>query len=152
MRRRTVVCNLRELPFDDSSIDVVVAIRLITHLEDWQTVIPEMCRVAKKAVVIDFPTTGSLNGLSPLFFDLKKVIERDTRTYRSFSPTDFRELFERCGFKIDLVQKQFFIPMVVHRIVHGHKIAQATERIMRTLGITGLFGSPAVLRATRMTE
>jgi hypothetical protein len=133
-------------------VDILVAIRLITHLDDWENVLREMCRVARKAVVIDFPTNRSLNGLSPLTFDLKNHIEGNTRPYSSFSVREFRSIFEGAGFEIDIIARQFFLPMFIHRAVKGHSFAQGTEKLMRQIGITSLLGCPAVLRAKKVAS
>jgi ubiquinone/menaquinone biosynthesis C-methylase UbiE len=145
-----VICNMRKLPFEDSSVDVVVAIRLIAHLEDWEDILHEMCRVARQAVVIDFPALQSLNGLSPLMFDLKRHVEGNTRSYASYSMREIRVPFEKAHFKIERIAKQFFLPIFLHRALKGHALAQGAERMMRAVGITAMLGSPVILRATRV--
>ena len=44
---------------------------------------------------------------------------------------------------------QFFMPMVVHRVLRGNAIAQFAEKLFRAIGLTWAFGSPAILRAVR---
>ena len=151
-QEQRVVSDVRRLPFDDAAFDVVVAVRLITHVADWPTVMQEMCRVAKAAIVIDYPTKRSLNALTPLLFNVKKNIEGNTRTYTNFSPRDFRAVLDSSGFSRDLVVNQLFLPMVVHRVLHGKGPGRAMERFARIAGLTRLLGSPAILRAVRNSQ
>ena len=80
---RFEVGNLLDLPFENESFDVVVSFRLVPHVEQWPRLIAELTRVARKAVIVDYPTLKSINYLTPMFFKLKKRIEGNTRHYRS---------------------------------------------------------------------
>jgi 2-polyprenyl-3-methyl-5-hydroxy-6-metoxy-1,4-benzoquinol methylase len=43
------------LPFDDDSFDVVTSIDVIEHVPDYHAFVRELCRVARRAVVISTP-------------------------------------------------------------------------------------------------
>ena len=147
-------CSFREsdifsLPAADGEFDLVIAVRLISHVEDWQRLVQEMCRVSKGAVVIDYPAKSALNALTPLLFGLKKSLEGNTRTYTSFSGRQLGDEFSRHGFDLSRSVKQFFMPMVVHRVGKGAAPLRAAEAIFRALGLTALLGSPVILRVDR---
>ena len=144
-----VVSDLRALPFPDQSFDVVVSVRLIPHLTDWAAVLAEMCRTARKAVVIDYPSKRSLNALTPLLFPLKKGVEGNTRTYLSFTRNQFRDVLEANGFHIAGEIRQFFVPMMLHRATGSPAALQYAERLARGVGLTRMLGSPALLCAVR---
>lgn len=144
-----VVSDLRALPFPDRSFDVVVSVRLIPHLTDWAVVLAEMCRVAGKAVVIDYPSKRSLNALTPLLFPLKKGVEGNTRTYLSFTRGQFRDVLEANGFRIATEIRQFFVPMMLHRATGAPAGLRFAERLARRVGLTRMLGSPALLCAVR---
>ena len=146
---RRVVSNLNELPFEDQSFDVAVAVRLISHMDDWVATLTEMCRVARLAVVIDYPSKRSLNALTPLLFKLKRGIEKNTRTYTSFSHVELSKVFQSQGFTRITEHKQFFMPMVVHRMLGGGRLPRMLEQICRSIGLTRLLGSPIIMRAER---
>ena len=148
---RRVVSDIRELPFADHSVDVVVAVRLISHVDDWPTVLAEMCRVARSAVVIDYPSKRSLNALTPLLFNLKRGIEKNTRTYTLFSHKELKREFQSQGFSKIVEYKQFFLPMVIHRVLKGGRLPRILESVCRAIGLTKLLGSPIMLRAERET-
>ena len=67
--------RLYKLPVADRSFDLVIAVRLISHVPEWRRLIAELCRVARQAVVIDYPSKSGLNALTPLLFGMKKSVE-----------------------------------------------------------------------------
>jgi len=142
--------DLQPLPVPDRSYDLVIAVRLISHVDAWPLLLAEMCRVARKSVVFDYPSTSGLNALTPLLFGLKKSMEGNTRTYTSFAKKELTAELERHGFRFQQQIKQFFMPMVVHRIGKGALPLRAAESLFRVSGLTALAGSPAILRADRI--
>lgn len=143
--------NLRELPVADRSFDLVIAVRLLSHVDAWHALVREMCRVARRSVVLDYPCTSGVNALTPLLFGLKKSMEGNTRTYTSFSKQQLCVELERHGFAYRQQIKQFFLPMVVHRVGKAAAPLRAAEQVFRATGLTALAGSPAILRADRVS-
>jgi hypothetical protein len=141
--------DLFALPFADRSFDLVTAVRLVSHVEAWQRLFAEMCRVAGKWVVIDYPSTAGLNALTPLLFGVKKGFEGNTRSYRSFSRREIESAFAANGFRRGRMRKQFFLPMVVHRALDSSAPVRLAESVSRAIGLTALGGSPVILRADR---
>jgi ubiquinone/menaquinone biosynthesis C-methylase UbiE len=141
--------DLFALPVADRSYDLVIAVRLIAHVADWRRLIAEMCRAADRSVVIDYPSVFALNALTPLLFGVKKSLEGNTRTYTSFSLHQLLREFERHGFFYARQMKQFFLPMVAHRLGKGRAPFRAAEAACRLVGLTTLAGSPAILRVDR---
>jgi ubiquinone/menaquinone biosynthesis C-methylase UbiE len=145
------VCGpLERLPFPDRSFDLVIAVRLLSHVEAWPALLAEMSRVARRAVVIDYPNKAGLNALTPLLFGLKKSLEGNTRTYESFARAELAREFGRHGLHVEREVKQFFLPMVVHRMGRGAAPLRAAEALLRVTGLTALAGSPVILRADRV--
>ena len=145
-----VTGDMLDLPFADQSVDLVIYVRLISHIDDWPMLIKESCRVASQTVVFDYPSLFSANALTPLMFGMKKGIEKNTRTYLSFSKRQLRHELEKHGFKITRHVPQFILPMFLHRKLNGSKVLQRIEKIFQLTGITRLFGSPVILRADRV--
>jgi 2-polyprenyl-3-methyl-5-hydroxy-6-metoxy-1,4-benzoquinol methylase len=141
--------GLFDLPAADRSFDLVIAVRLISHVGEWERLVAGLCRVARHAVVIDYPNSGGLNALTPLLFGLKKSLEGNTRTYTSFSRRQLVQAFESHGFGRPHQVKQFFLPMVVHRMGKGSPPLRALEKLCRWTGLTALAGSPVILRVDR---
>lgn len=144
------VCgDLLRMPFANAQFDLVVSVRLLSHTDAWQMLMRELCRVARRAVVIDYPSVKGLNALTPLLFGMKKAFEGNTRTYTSFSRDDIAAALTTTPFGVTREIKQFFLPMVLHRAMRAAPPVRWAEGIARGVGLTALFGSPVILRADR---
>lgn len=141
--------NVIALPFADQSFDAVISFRLLPHCEQWKMLIKEMGRVARLAVVADYPTTQSLNAIAPLFFGAKKKMEGNTRTWRAFSHAEVRGALESQGYRITARRGQFFWPMVLHRMLKTPMLSRVLEGLAGGLGLRSRWGSPVILRAER---
>ncbi len=146
---RFVAGDLLNLPFRDRSFDFVVSFRLLPHVERWKPLIEELARVARFAVIVDFPTVWSVNLFSPLLFRLKKRIERNTRSYTLFTTASVRKAFHRSGYGNFATKGQFLFPMALHRWTGLNRVLVAAERVSRGSGATDRIGSPVVLLAVR---
>ena len=142
-----VRCDLLSLPFRDRQFDVVVAFRLLPHVNRWQALIGEMCRVASRAVILDYPDRRSFNLVQSAFFAWKKAIEKNTRTFQCFTRRQLFDEFARRGFDRSTVKPEFFFPMVLHRAMGAVRISRLMESAANALGITRMLGSPVILRA-----
>jgi SAM-dependent methyltransferase len=142
-------CDLLDLPFPDRSFDVVLAFRLLAHLERWQDAVAEMCRVADKALIVDYSDSRSFNSLYGPLFDWKRRLEGNTRSFITFRPGDVPGACRRHGFGRQVVQREFFVPMVVHRAVGRSGFSRTVEKAGAALGLTRALGSPVILRAQR---
>jgi methyltransferase family protein len=142
-------CDMLRLPFRDREFDVVLAFRLLPHVERWKDLIREMCRVASAAVIVDYPEVMSFNAVQRLFFGWKKAIERNTRPFRCFRRRELSGEFAAHGFSSPEFRPELFFPMVLHRAAGSAGFSRAAEAPARALGLTALFGSPVVLRVVR---
>ncbi|MGA1577006.1 MAG: class I SAM-dependent methyltransferase [Steroidobacteraceae bacterium] len=140
---------LGPLPCTDREYDLVVAVRLLTHVDDWQGMVQELCRVSRRDLIIDFPVSIGLNGLSPILFPAKKLYERNTRAYRNFSMRELSDCLKKHGFQAVASSGQFVLPMVLHRMTRAAAPLRLLESIARLSGLTRRYGSPVLLRAVR---
>lgn len=147
-RCRFDVGNVIALPYPDRSFDVAVSFRLLTHCVNWPELVGELCRVARVAVVVDYPTSQSLNVIAPALFGAKRRIEKNTRAWKLFRHREVLDAFAGRGALPAAKRKQFFWPMVLHRAAGNRRLSMAAEGLARTLGLTALFGSPVIVRMT----
>ncbi len=140
------VGNVIALPFPDRSFDVVLCFRLLTHCERWPELVRELCRVARRAVIVDYPTGQSLNAVAPALFGAKRKFEKNTRTWRLFRHREVFAEFARSGFAPAAVRKQFFLPMVLHRMLKFRALSAGLEGLCRALGLTRRWGTPVIAR------
>ncbi|MBQ7667149.1 MAG: tyrosine-protein phosphatase [Kiritimatiellae bacterium] len=145
------VGNVIDMPFGDREFDAVVAVRMLTHCSAWKTLVREMCRTSAGPVVTDYPTSQSLNAIAPALFKAKKKFEKNTRTWTLFRHAEVNAAFGDCGFRATGRVGQFFLPMVVHRMLKAKFLSAALEGACRVAGLSRLFGTPVVGRWERRT-
>jgi 2-polyprenyl-3-methyl-5-hydroxy-6-metoxy-1,4-benzoquinol methylase len=136
--------NVIDLPFPDQSFDVVISFRLVTHCGQWEQLIAELCRVARQAVIVDYPTSQSLNAIAPSLFAAKQKVETNTRPWTLFKHDQIKNAFQAQQFAPAGWRKQFFLPMVVHRMLKSRPLSASLESICRGVGLTALAGSPVI--------
>jgi ubiquinone/menaquinone biosynthesis C-methylase UbiE len=147
-----VCSSLEQLPFDDMQFDIVVTVRTMAHVPDPRAFLTECCRVAKSAVLIDYPSCRSINLLGEMMFGLKNKVEKDTRPYRSFKLEEIAEIFRSSGFREAGSIPQFFWPMALHRFHKSSSLSRVLETIPRSVGFTHLLGSPILSLFKRHQE
>jgi glycosyltransferase involved in cell wall biosynthesis/SAM-dependent methyltransferase len=148
-RLHFVASSLWELPFPDTSFDLVLGIRLLAHVERWRELLAEMARVCKQRLLLDYPPTMSANAFERWMFRFKRDIEGNTRPYFCYSFRELSGALRALGFERLSVEKEFFVPMVVHRALARQGLSRALERGSRALGLTRLVGGPVLLLAQR---
>lgn len=144
-----ICSDILHLPFPDASFELVTSVRLLSHMGDWQLFLGELCRVSARWVVVDYPSTSGINALTPLLFKVKKRLEGNTRTYRSFSARELDRVLRSHGYRKGAVAKQFVLPMALHRACGSAVPLRLAESASRALGLTAVAGSPVILRAER---
>jgi SAM-dependent methyltransferase len=142
-------CDLLDLPFPDRAFDVVLSFRLLAHTGRWRHLVSELCRVADKALIVDYSDSRSFNALYGPLFDWKRRIEGNTRTFITFRPGEIAAECSRHGFGRPVTERELFVPMVVHRAVGRAGFSRAVERASAALGLTRALGSPVILRTQR---
>jgi 2-polyprenyl-3-methyl-5-hydroxy-6-metoxy-1,4-benzoquinol methylase len=148
-RCRFDVADLQALPYPDQSFDAVVCLRLLPHSIAWTRLIAELCRVARRSVLIDYPSLRSANLVSEYFFGWKRDIELNTRRFMTFAPQEIRRAFAEQAFVVRAERPQFLLPMVLHRLTNRATLSKVMELPGRALGLTKLLGSPIIARADR---
>jgi len=141
--------DLLRLPFPDRAFDVVLSFRLLPHVDAWRELVTELARVARRGVVVDYPTTRSWNAISRALFGLKKGIEGNTRPFTVFRDGELAGAFAAAGLQPTARRPQFFLPMALHRALGLLGLSRALEGLGGGLGLTGAFGSPVILRLER---
>lgn len=145
-----ITCNMLNLPFEDNCFDVVLAFRLLPHVNQWQKFISEMCRVSRNVVIFDYPDIRSFNFLYRLLFGAKKALEGNTRPFRLFNRREILQVLGEQKFRQPILKPQFFAPMALHRISNSGTISKILEFFFRVVGMTNLFGSPVIIKATKL--
>lgn len=148
-RVQFVTGDVLALPFPDRSFDFAVSVRLLPHCGRWPALVAELCRVARRAVLVDYPTLESLNCVAPALFGAKKRLEGNTRTFTLFTHREVEAAFSAEGFAPAGRIGEFFLPMVLHRTLRCRPCSAALEAVCAGLGLTKRWGSPVVARYSR---
>lgn len=135
---------LTDIPFAPKSFELATCIRFISHCEDWKKLIQELCRVASRGVLIDYPPLISSNLIAPLAFQVKKRIEGNTRPFSIFTHREIEDQFKSNGFTLERRIGQFFFPMAVHRLLKNRGLSRRLEALTEGVGLREKFGSPVV--------
>jgi hypothetical protein len=118
-------------------------------MTDWTAFLTELTRVAKHAVLFDYAEVCSLNFMAPYLFGLKKHLEPNTRRFHCFRKTELVRALEQAEFNRIERFPQYFLPMMLHRRINHAEFSSAAEKVFRWAGLTGLFGSPVIIKAER---
>ena len=144
-----VATDLLDPGLPDRSFDVVLSYRLLPHARRFEDLVATLARLARTAVIVDYPTRRSLNAAADAFFGLKKNVERDTRPFRVFADGEVLRAFAAHGFRPTARRGQFFFPMALHRAIGWAGLARGLEAATSATGLTRLLGSPVILRLER---
>jgi 2-polyprenyl-3-methyl-5-hydroxy-6-metoxy-1,4-benzoquinol methylase len=148
-RARFRAGDLLQAPFGDRSFDVVLSYRLLPHVSDWRRLVAELCRLARRAVLVDYPTRRSVNAIAGALFGLKQSVEGNTRPFAVFRDAEIEAAFRKSGFAPRARRPEFWLPMALHRAHGNASVARALEGAGAALGLTRRVGSPVILRAER---
>jgi SAM-dependent methyltransferase len=148
-RARFLAGDLLAPPLPDRSHDVVLSYRLLPHVRRWPDLVAAISRLARAAVVVDYPTRRSVNAAADLLFGLKRGVEGDTRPFAVFSDAEIERAFAAHGFSPTGRRPQFFFPMALHRGLGSAGVSRALEGAASALGLTRALGSPVIVRLER---
>lgn len=146
---RLAICDAGRLCFKNGSFDSVVCSRVLMHLSDWREVLTELCRVARRAVVVDFPPWRSFAGVDASMRRLLSLLGWRGRRYNAFWIRSVARELERSGFEIVAVEKRFFLPTAFHRWLNRPGMSVRIERLCRAVGLLRSAGAPVTIKAVR---
>jgi SAM-dependent methyltransferase len=137
------------LAFPDRSFDVAVAFRLLMHTPQWQQCVAELCRVAERLVIVDYPSAASVALLESLGRRVAHAAGARTEPYRVFTDAAIVDAFDRRGFRVRSVHRQFVLPIAFHKAIGSRRFTLWSEHLLERAGLLKLFGSPVTIVAER---
>lgn len=141
--------DAHRLDFSDRAFDVVVCLRVVMHSPRWPSVVEELCRVAGRLVIFDYPAKRSVASVQSTFRRLLAAVGVSTEPYRVFSDREIADVLTRAGFRVRSAHRQFVLPIAFHKLLHSRRLTVAIEDVLDRLGLLRLFGSPVTLVAER---
>jgi SAM-dependent methyltransferase len=144
--------DAHSLTFPDRGFDAVVCLRVLMHVPDWRASLRELCRVARERLVFDYPSLWSAAALQAGARRVTRIVDARVEAYRVFSPAVVREELARTGFGIAADERQFVLPIALHKRVGSAEWTQRIERSLERAGLTRRFGSPVTVLAERRSR
>jgi len=149
LRIRFVRGDAHALKFPDRAFDVAICLRVLMHSPDWQQCLAEICRVAERLIVFDYPAAMSVALLESVSRRVVHTLGARTEPYRVFSDRTIRQTLERSQFRVRSVHRQFVMPIQVHKAIGSRKFTIWSEDVFDRLGLLKRFGSPVTVVAER---
>ncbi|MBN1997964.1 class I SAM-dependent methyltransferase [candidate division KSB1 bacterium] len=146
-----VVCDAHHLCFKNNSFDVAVSSRVLMHLVNWRSALSEYCRISRNSIILDFPYAASFT-----FFErvIRKFLQffKTAQCYRAFWLKTVKTEYKKYGFKVVQSEKLYFLPIFLHRCMGRINFSEKLETFFARIGLTGMFGSPVILRVDATEE
>ena len=137
------------LAFPDQSFDMAVSLRMLMHTIDWRNCLAELCRVARRRIVFDYPPTWSAPALQVGMRRVMRLAGRNVETYRVISPTSVRSVLAANGFDVVELHRQFVLPIAFHKLIGSRAFTEGAERILAAVGLLRVFGASVTIAAER---
>jgi SAM-dependent methyltransferase len=143
------VMDAHALGFPDRAFDVTVSLRVLMHSPRWRKCIAELCRVAERLVILDYPAACSVALVQSVWRGLISSVGVRTEPYQVFSAREIAEALDRCGFRVRSEHRQFVLPIALHKAIGSRRFTTSSEALLERAGLLTRFGSPVTLVAER---
>lgn len=141
--------DAHDLAYDDRSFDVVVCLRVLMHTPDWRRSLGELCRVARHRVLFDYPALVSAAALQSAARHVANMAGGRTEAYRVFADRAVRTTLRANGFSVRRVDRQFVLPIALHKRMGSAGVTERIEAVFRKTGLNWMLGSPVTVVAER---
>jgi SAM-dependent methyltransferase len=137
------------LEFAAGSFDVVVSLRVLMHTPDWRRCVAELCRVARRRVIVDYPSLSSVAAIESAARRITHALGSRTEPYRVLTSGAVAHEFISHGFEIRADHRQFVLPIALHKGIGSPRFTRSIERLFERAGLSGVLGSPVTIVAER---
>jgi 2-polyprenyl-3-methyl-5-hydroxy-6-metoxy-1,4-benzoquinol methylase len=146
---RFLAGDVHRLEFGDRAFDVVISLRVLMHAADWRQSVAELCRVAGRLVVIDYPATASVAVFQAIARRVTHALGARTEPYRVLSDSAIARELAKSRFRIRSVHRQFVLPIALHKAIGSRRFTLLSRKCSDRLGLLRLLGTPVTLVAER---
>jgi SAM-dependent methyltransferase len=138
------------LPFADRSFDVVVSLRMLMHTPDWRRCLAEMCRVARRRLIFDYPPLISFAALQTASRKAAQLVGRRVEAYHVLRTGAVCSILHANGFEVVKMDRQFVLPIAFHKWIGSTRFTANSERVLAAMGLLRGLGSPVTILAEKM--
>jgi ubiquinone/menaquinone biosynthesis C-methylase UbiE len=146
---RFEVGDAHHLAHPGQSFDLAVSLRVLMHTPNWRQCIGELCRVARRRVIVDFPALGSVAAVQALARRIAETAGVRVEAYRVFSEGEIRRELAVHGFHITRTHRQFVLPIALHKRLGSRRTTERIEGALAAVGLLEAAGSPVTVLAER---
>jgi ubiquinone/menaquinone biosynthesis C-methylase UbiE len=143
------VGDAHRLDFPDRSFDAAISLRVIMHTPEWRACVAELCRVARRVVVLDYPSARSAALAQAVGRKALHALGAATEPYRVFLDGQIAAVLSAHGFRVRARHRQFVLPIAIHKTINSAGFTRTVEGVFGRLGLLALLGSPVTLVADR---
>jgi hypothetical protein len=122
---------------------------VLMHTPDWRQCVAELCRVARRKVILDFPSRTSIAALQALSRRVATAAGAHVEAYRVFSEAQIRRELRQHGFRVTRTHRQFVLPIALHKRVGSRRLTERLEGGLAAVGLLTAAGSPVTVLAER---
>ncbi len=144
-----VLGDAHALDFSDRSFEIAVSLRVLMHTPRWRACVSELCRVADRLVILDYPSDRSVARVQSVSRGLLHRMGRAAEPYRVLSDAEVAEAFTQCGFRVCGVHRLFVLPIALHKAIGSRGFTSWIESLLERAGVLRLLGSPVTVVAER---
>jgi 2-polyprenyl-3-methyl-5-hydroxy-6-metoxy-1,4-benzoquinol methylase len=137
------------LAFPDRAFDAAVCLRVLMHAPLWRTCLAELCRVADRVVIVDYPSAQSFAVFQVIARKIIHAFGAGTEPYRVLSERAIVGALAGAGFRVRRIHRQFVLPIALHKAIGSRRFTDAVERLLARIGLLRLLGSPVTIVAER---
>jgi ubiquinone/menaquinone biosynthesis C-methylase UbiE len=149
---RYISGDAHSLDFADQAFDTVVSLRMLMHTADWRRCLGELCRVARRRVIFDYPPLVSAAVFQVGTRRLVQLSGRRVEAYRVISSHAVRSVLNTYGFEVTRMHRQFVLPIGFHKLIGSPRFTLNVENLLEAAGLLGLIGSPITILSERHTS
>ena len=146
---RSVRGDAHALQFANREFDVAICLRVLMHAPDWRRCLGELCSVAERLVIFDYPAAMSAALLESVSRRIVHTLGARTEAYRVFSDRAIRQALGRSHFRVRSVHRQFVMPIQLHRAIGSRTFTIWSEDLLDRVGLLKQLGSPVTVVAER---
>jgi len=146
---RFIIGDAHELDFPDRAFDVALSLRVLMHTPNWRRCIAELCRVSERLVIVDYPAARSGAWFESAWRKMRHGMGAKTEAYQVFTHQEISDAFDRSGFTIRSVHRQFVLPIAFHKLFGSQRFTLRLEGFLDHIHLRELLGSPVTLVAER---
>jgi SAM-dependent methyltransferase len=144
-----LIGDVHALDFPNRSFDVAVSLRVLMHSPRWRLAVAELCRVADRLVIFDYPSAHSFALVQSLWRRALHAFGVRTEPYRVFRDQEITDALDRAGYRVRSVQRQFVLPIAFHKAIGSRRFTTRVEAVLDRIGLLRILGSPVTLVAER---